>query len=87
MRKSKFTEEQIIGFLKQAAAGVAVAEIRRKGGLSDATHAPVASAQTTTLKTKIVEIAHARRRFGYRRVHDLLRPDFPGVNHKRVYRL
>ena len=36
---------------------------------------------------KIIEIAHARRRFGYRRVHDLLRPEFPGVNHKRVYRL
>jgi hypothetical protein len=32
-----------------------------------------------------VEIAHQRRRFGYRRVHDLLRPEFPGVNHKRVY--
>lgn len=28
-----------------------------------------------------------RRRFGYRRIHDLLRPQFPGVNHKRVYRL
>ncbi len=36
---------------------------------------------------KIVEIAQARRRFGYRRIHDLLRPEFPGVNHKRVYRL
>ena len=50
-------------------------------------HAPVASAQTAALKTKIVEIAQARRRFGYRRVHDLLRPEFPGVHHKRVYRL
>jgi putative transposase len=50
-------------------------------------HPPAASAQTEALKTKIVEIAHVRRRFGYRRVHDLLRPDFPGVNHKRVYRL
>ena len=49
-------------------------------------HPPVASAQTQALKAKIVEIAHVRRRFGYRRVHDLLRPDFPGVNHKRVYR-
>lgn len=50
-------------------------------------HPPVASAQTEALKTKIVEIAHVRRRFGYRRVHDLLRPELPGVNHKRVYRL
>ena len=50
-------------------------------------HAQAASAQTAALKTKIVEIAHARRRFGSRRVHDLLRSDFPGVNHKRVYRL
>ena len=50
-------------------------------------NAPVASAQTEALKTKIVEIAHARRRFCYRRVHDLLRLDFPGVNRKRVYRL
>lgn len=39
------------------------------------------------LSGKIVEIAHARRRFGYRRIHDLLRPDHPGINHKRVYRL
>ena len=39
------------------------------------------------LTGKIVEIAQARRRFGYRRIHDMLRPDFPGVNHKRVYRL
>ncbi len=37
MRKSKFTEEQIIGFLKQAEAGMPVAEICRKGGFSDAT--------------------------------------------------
>lgn len=35
----------------------------------------------------IVEIAHARRRFGYRCIHDLLRPHFRGVNHKKVYRL
>jgi putative transposase len=33
------------------------------------------------LQASIVEIAHARRRFGYRRIHDLLRPQYPGVNH------
>ena len=37
MRKSKFTEEQIIGFLKLAEANMAVAEICRNGGLTDAT--------------------------------------------------
>ena len=48
---------------------------------------PMASEQTQTLRCRIVDIAHQRRRFGYRRVYDLLRRDFPGVNHKRVYRL
>jgi putative transposase len=42
---------------------------------------------TVELSGRIIEIAQVRRRFGYRRIHDLLRPHFPGVNHKRVYRL
>jgi putative transposase len=42
---------------------------------------------TRELGERIVDIAHVRRRFGYRRIHDLLRSEFPGVNHKRVYRL
>ena len=50
-------------------------------------HPPTADQATLDLHEKIVEIAHVRRRFGYRRIHDLLRPQFPGVNHKRVYRL
>ena len=50
-------------------------------------HPPQADQATVELHEKIVEIAHVRRRFGYRRIHDLLRPHFPGVNHKRVYRL
>ncbi|WP_414719155.1 IS3 family transposase [Variovorax sp.] len=50
-------------------------------------HPPDVDAVTQELSSKIVEIAHARRRFGYRRIHDLLRPHFPGVNHKKVYRL
>lgn len=42
---------------------------------------------TRDLCERIVDIAHVRRGFGYRRIHDLLRPEFPHVNHKRVYRL
>ncbi|ALT76545.1 transposase [Paucibacter sp. KCTC 42545] len=48
---------------------------------------PVVDEATQQLSAKIVEIAQVRRRFGYRRIHDVLRPQFPGVNHKRVYRL
>ena len=37
MRKSKYTEEQVIGFLKQAEAGLPVKDLCRKGGFSEAT--------------------------------------------------
>ena len=35
--KSRFTDEQIIGFLKQAESGVTVKDLCRKHGFSDAT--------------------------------------------------
>jgi putative transposase len=50
-------------------------------------HPPVVDEMTVRLKARIIETAHRRRRFGYRRVHDLVRPEFPDVNHKKVYRL
>src|SRR5712692_6579022 len=38
MRQSRFSEEQIIGILKEGEAGVAVREISRKHGICDQTY-------------------------------------------------
>jgi len=43
--------------------------------------------QDGTLSSRIIELAQERRRFGYRRIHALLRREGIEVNHKRVYRL
>lgn len=45
------------------------------------------SIQETDLVQRIKAIAFERRRFGYRRVHQLLRREGLHVNHKKVYRL
>jgi putative transposase len=37
MRKSRYTEEQIIGILKEHQAGLSAADLCRKHGISDAT--------------------------------------------------
>lgn len=37
MKRSRYTEEQIIGILREQEAGVPVAELCRKHGMSDAT--------------------------------------------------
>ncbi|WP_374013818.1 IS3 family transposase [Pseudoxanthomonas koreensis] len=174
MRKSRFTTEQIIGFIKQAEAGMAVSELGRQHGFSPASfyawrakyggmeaedakrlkeleaensrlkrlladahldiealkigfggktlapqrkreavlrmldqtvlserracrlaglsrdsfrHPPEPTPATQALSARIIELARVRRRFGYRRLHDLLRPEFPDVNHKKIYRL
>ena len=48
---------------------------------------PSADLATQELSTRIVELAHERRRFGYWRIHDLLTREGHTVNHKRVWRL
>jgi putative transposase len=47
-------------------------------------HEPVPTPATQALSARIVELAQVRRRFGYRRLHGLLRSQFPHVNHKKV---
>lgn len=37
MKKSRFTDAQIIGFLRQAEGGMGIEELRRLSGFSDAT--------------------------------------------------
>ena len=39
------------------------------------------------VRKRLVELAHERRRFGYRRLHVFLREEGFAVNHKRVFRL
>jgi putative transposase len=38
MKKIKYTEEKIVGILKEVEAGITVSEICRKYGISDATY-------------------------------------------------
>src|SRR3546814_17786925 len=48
---------------------------------------PEPAAAMQALSARIIELVQVRRGFGYRRLHDLLRPEFPEVNHKKIYRL
>ncbi|OJW94081.1 MAG: transposase [Alicycliphilus sp. 69-12] len=61
----------------------------RYAGLSRTSYRepPSMNESTANLSTRIVELAHERRRFGYRRIHDLLALEGRQVNHKRVWRL
>ncbi|WP_156317399.1 IS3 family transposase [Cypionkella psychrotolerans] len=173
MKRSRFTEDQIIGILKEHEAGISVADLCRKHGVSDATVykwkakyggmdvseakrlkgfedenarlkrlladamldnaalkdllgkkvvAPVAKRQAVAhlvashemserracrvigccrmtmryevirqddpvLRERLKELAKARRRFGYRRLHVFLRREGHEVNHKRLFRI
>jgi transposase-like protein len=173
MRRSRFTEDQIIGILKEHEAGISVSDLCRKHGLSDATVfkwrakyvgmdvseakrlkaledengrlkkllanamlansalirparkkmvAPAAKRQAVAhlvadhgmserracqvigccrmtmryevvrqddplLRERLKELAKARRRFGYRRLHGFLRCEGFDLNHKRLFRI
>jgi putative transposase len=48
---------------------------------------PKVSLANEALRQRMVELAGERRRFGYRRLHVLLRREGHQANHKRVFRL
>ncbi len=48
---------------------------------------PKTDAANEALAERIIELAAERRRFGYRRIHVLLRREGRQANHKRVFRL
>lgn len=48
---------------------------------------PTLSVDNETLQQRLVALAGERRRFGYRRLHALLRREGVHANHKRVYRI
>ena len=56
-------------------------------GISDSSCRYVSIRQDEPLLTRIRELAQERTRFGYKRLHVLLRREGVQVNHKRVYRL
>ena len=47
-------------------------------------HVGQTSALNVDLRDQIIQTAHTRRRWGYRMIHDILRPQYPDINHKRV---
>jgi len=48
---------------------------------------PVCRVENEVLRNRLIELAEERRRFGYRRLHAVLRREGVSVNHKRVLRL
>ena len=73
----------------QTKTGISERRACRLVGLSRSTlrYEAVEYAANELFAERIVTLAHQRRRFGYRRIHAMLRREGVHANHKRVYRL
>lgn len=85
MNRTKFTEEQSIGILKEAETGAKIAELARRHAVSEVTicnwKAKYGGLEVSEAK-RLRALAAERRRFGCRRLHILLRRDGVLVNRK-----
>lgn len=90
MKKNRFKEGQIIAVLKEHVAGIGIAELCRKHGISDATfytwRKRYGGMEVSDAK-RLKALAKERCRFGYRRLQILLRPEGIEVSHKKLFRL
>ena len=95
MKKIKYTEEQIVGILKEVEAGFTVSEICRKYGISDATYynwkakyGGMAASDIKRLRQLEDEkLAEKRRRSGCQMLHLMLKREGLVINHKRTERI
>lgn len=73
----------------QARTGISERRACRLVGLSRTVlhYLPAQRPDNARIQERLVELAEARRRFGYRRLHALLRREGIDANHKRVHRL
>ncbi len=76
--------------MKEHQAGLSAADLRRKYGVSDATfykwRSKYGGMEVSEAK-RLRELASQSRRFGYRRLHILLKREGVEVNWKKLYRL
>jgi putative transposase len=90
MKRSRFSEEQIISILKEQEAGTATAKVCRRHGISPATFYKWKSkfgGMDVSEAKHLRALEDERRRFGYRCLGYLLAREGIAPNHKKLLRI